>query len=297
MKFFAVFLVVIAGTMWAGSGLAAQHFLAHNDHTAMDLTVFRMISTALIIFVIAFMRGTLGWSMRILKEYPTLWIKLVFYGLGLMLMQHTYFAGIGAGNAAVATVIQYICPALVICWVALRRKKIPGMGDMFAVVLAVGGVFLLATGGNPRTLSVPAECIYYSVLSAVFYAFCSIYPKQLMMTLDNSFLLMFGMLFGGIMGYMADPVTDLGTFFHDDVLFDMFMIIICGTVIAFICYNAGLAWLTEEQASVTATVEPAVSVIASYFLFETTFGLFEGTGIIMVLLAILMPVMGKWHGN
>lgn len=31
MKFFAVFLVVIAGTMWAGSGLAAQHFLAHNE--------------------------------------------------------------------------------------------------------------------------------------------------------------------------------------------------------------------------------------------------------------------------
>lgn len=89
-----------------------------------------------------------------------------------------------------------------------------------------------------------------------------------MMTLDNSFLLMFGMLFGGIMGYMADPVTDLGTFFHDDVLFDIFMIIICGTVIAFICYNVGLAWLTEEQTSVTATVEPAVSVIASYFLLE-----------------------------
>ena len=60
MKSFAVFLVVIAGTMWAGSGLAAQHFLAHNDHTAMDLTVFRMISTALIIFVIAFMREPWG---------------------------------------------------------------------------------------------------------------------------------------------------------------------------------------------------------------------------------------------
>lgn len=123
MKFFAVFLVVIAGTMWAGSGLAAQHFLAHNDHTAMNLTVFRMISTALIIFVIAFIRGTLGRSMRILKEYPTLWIKLIFYGLGLMLMQHTYFAGIGAGNAAVATVIQYICPALVICWGGLCEEK------------------------------------------------------------------------------------------------------------------------------------------------------------------------------
>lgn len=181
MKSFAVFLVVIAGTMWAGSGLAAQHFLAHNDHTAMDLTVFRMISTALIIFVIAFMRGTLGRSMRILKEYPTLWIKLIFYGLGLMLMQHTYFAGIGAGNAAVATVIQYICPALVICWVALRRKKVPGMGDMFAVVLAVGGVFLLATGG--RSPDIVCSCGMYLLQCFVRRILCFLF--HLSKTIDD----------------------------------------------------------------------------------------------------------------
>lgn len=97
-----------------------------------------------------------------------------FYGLGLMLMQHTYFAGIGAGNAAVATVIQYICPALVICWVALRRKKVPGMGDMFAVVLAVGGVFLLATGEIPghclflRNVSITVFCPPYFMLFVPF---------------------------------------------------------------------------------------------------------------------------------
>lgn len=91
------------------------------------------------------------------------------------------------------------------------------MGDMFAVVLAVGGVFLLATGEIP---DIVCSCGMYLLQYFVrrILCFCSIYPKQLMMTLDNSFLLMFGMLFGGIMGYMADPVTDLGTFFHDDVL-------------------------------------------------------------------------------
>lgn len=91
------------------------------------------------------------------------------------------------------------------------------MGDMFAVVLAVGGVFLLATGRSP---DIVCSCGMYLLQCFVrrILCFCSIYPKQLMMTLDNSFLLMFGMLFGGIMGYMADPVTDLGTFFHDDVL-------------------------------------------------------------------------------
>ena len=46
VNLFAIGFVVIAGAMWAGSGLAAEHFLMHNPHTAMDLTVFRMLATA-----------------------------------------------------------------------------------------------------------------------------------------------------------------------------------------------------------------------------------------------------------
>lgn len=293
MNLFAIGFVVIAGAMWAGSGLAAEHFLMHNPHTAMDLTVFRMLATAGVIAVGLAMRESLKSDILLLYRNQKLWSGVFFYGLGIMIMQHAYFMGIRAGNAAAATVMQYICPALVICWLSFRNKRIPGKGDCLSVVLAITGVYLLVSGGNINRLSVPAECVCYNLISATFFAFCAIYPKRLMVTLNNSFLLMFAMLLGGIAGDIIDPVTDISAFFEKDVFFDLFMIIICGTVIAFICYNAGLAWLSESQASVTAAVEPAISVIASYFIFGTTFGIVEMGGIFLVISAIVIPAFFK----
>ena len=55
-----------------------------------------------------------------------------------------------------------------------KKKKIPGMGDMFAVVLAVGGVFLLATGEIPghclflRNVSITVFCPPYFMLFVPF---------------------------------------------------------------------------------------------------------------------------------
>lgn len=289
MNVFAIFLVVTAGTMWAACGLAAEHFLSHSLHTALDLTVVRMFFTALIIAVALAVQGKLKKGWLILRKNPRLWTGVIFYGLGIMIMQHTYFAGIGSGNAAAATVIQYMCPAIVICWVAFQNRRVPGKGEIISVILALTGVFLLVTGGDIRGFSVPPECVFYSLISAGFYAFCTIYPKRLMVALDNSFVLMFAMLFGGLFGYIFNPITELVSFFAPDVMVDLLVIILGGTVIAFICYNAGLMWLSEGEVAVTATVEPAISVIFSYFLFGTVFGWVESIGIFFVLLAIVTP--------
>ena len=60
-------------------------------------------------------------------------------------------------------------------------------------------------------------------------------------------------------------------------------------MVAFTCYNAGLHYLSEAQASVTATVEPAVSVVASLFLFNVHFDFLQALGILFVILAIAAP--------
>ena len=93
-----------------------------------------------------------------------------FYGLGLMLMQHTYFAGIGAGNGCGYSDSVYMPRTCYLLGGSAKKKKVPGMGDMFAVVLAVGGVFLLATGEIPghclflRNVSITVFCPPYFML-------------------------------------------------------------------------------------------------------------------------------------
>ncbi len=292
MKLIAIFLVLLAGIMWAGCGLAAQDFFTKSSLDAMDLTVFRMFCAGGIMLGFTLAKRKLGEGLRALERRPFLWAELTFYGvIGLMLMHYTYFASIAAGNAAAATVIQYTCPALVILWISFSHRRFPTLGELSSVILAVVGVFLLVTGGDLSRLSVPAECVYLGLASAAFFAICCIYPKHLIGEIDNSLVLAIGMFTGAIAAFVLDPLGDFSGFFKEEVLFDVVWIVVCGTAVAFTCYNAGLRYMSESQASVTATVEPAVSVVASYFLFQTHFGAWQGLGIILVLLAIVTPTL------
>lgn len=285
-------MVLIAGTMWAGCGIAAQLLFAKSFYDAMDLTVFRMLFAGLILLAVNVSRGTLKKNLAIMKKRPKLWISLAFYGIvALMLMHYTYFAAIHTGNAAVATVLQYTSPALVILWVGFSERRIPPFGELGAVVLAVVGAFLLATGGDLGKFAVPRICIYFSALSALFYAICQIYPKHLMLILDNSFIIMVGMFIGGVSAWLVDPVTDFTGFFAPDIILESFWIVVCGTVIAFACYNAGLHYMSPDQAAVTSTIEPVVSVVASYFIFRVSFNIAQLIGIFLVIFAIVLPVL------
>ena len=189
--------------MWAGCGLAAQDFFQKSTLDSMDLTVFRMFCASGIMLLVTIAKGQMKDSWRKLGQQPSLWWGLIFYGVvGLMLMHYTYFASIAAGNAAAATVIQYTCPAMVILWVSFQKRRLPLAGELAAVVLAIIGVLLLVTGGDVSRLSVPADCVYLGLASAVFFAICCVFPKRFIGVLDNSFVLALGMFTGAVASYI-----------------------------------------------------------------------------------------------
>ena len=66
-----------------------------------------------------------------------------------------------------------------------------------------------------------------------------------------------------------------------------------GTVMTFLFYNIRLNYLTAEEASVTATIEPVASVVIAYIIFGTSFGIVESIGICLVILAIIAPTFIK----
>lgn len=294
MNCFAILLVLIAGAAWAGTGLAAQDFFSKSILTPMDLTVFRMVCTGILMGLLTAAERKMGKNIKAIRREPKLIISIILYGIGgLLAMHYTYFASIAAGNAAAATVIQYTAPAMVIFWTVISGRRLPSFMEMAAVLLAFGGTVLLVTGGNTDRLSVPFDCVWLGLLSAFFFAVCMVLPKHLMVKMDNHFLLCGGMLIGALAAFLIDPITDFSGFFAEGIRFDVFWIVILGTMVAFISYNAGLSRLPQIVASVTTTVEPAISVIASYFLFHSHFGFWEILGVLMVLGAIAGPPLSE----
>lgn len=287
----ALLTVALAGIFWASGGVAVQDFFAHTTKTAMELTNIRMTSAGLIMLLIAWRLGGLRRSVDILNREPRRWLDTAIYGaIGVVIMQFTYFKGIETGGAAAATVIQYSCPAFVVIWQSLYNRRLPKRGEVIAVVLATLGVLLLVTGGDFSKMLVPLECIAWSLSSGAAFAFSAIYPKHLFaLKIDQYSLTALGMIIGGLATFALIDDVDWRPFFDAGVRFDVIWIILIATVGAFLCFNAGLKYVTPEEASVTATTEPAASVMISYFMFGTVFGSIELIGIGLVILAILCP--------
>lgn len=294
-KNFALILVGLAGVCWASSGTAAQDFFSLSTKTPLELTNIRMFLSGIIMTAIIFLRGKFLPSFLRLNRKKILWLYLIIYGFfGIVMVQFTYFQAISIGGAAATTVILSATPAMVVIWESLYKKKLPRHAEVLAVILAIIGVFLLVTGGNLTKLLVPAGCILWSLSSGAVFAFSMIFGKYLMAEkIDPSFMICIGMLISGLLSFSIIQDFNLSPFFAREVIFDLAWIIIFGTVTAFWIFNLGLKFLTPEETAITATTEPASSVVISYFVFGTAFGLIESIGIISVLLAILSPVILK----
>ena len=292
---FALFLVGLAGVCWASSGIAAQDFFAHSEKTPLELSNIRMFLSGIIMTAIIFLRGKFLPSFSRLNRKKILWLYLIIYGiLGVIMVQFTYFQAISIGGAAATTVILSATPAMVVIWESVYNKKFPRRVEILAVILAVTGVFLLVTGGNPTKLLVPISCVFWSLLSGAVFAFSMIFGKYLIdEKIDPSFMICVGMLIGGLINFAVVRDFNWSPFFAPETIFDVAWIIIFGTITAFWIFNLGLKFLTPEESAITATTEPASSVVMSYFVFGTAFGLIESIGIILVLLAIFCAGLSR----
>lgn len=294
VKDMPILLCTLAAIMWAGCGVAAQHLFSVSQIGVMELTALRMLVTAIIMGVIFYNSGHWSHNWNQIWKHPILVLHFIVYGLvGLLAMHVTYFKAIEYSNAAVATVIQYTCPAMILLWTAMRNRVFPSIFSVLAVLLAAVGTFLIATKGDFYSIRISIEGLIYAVLSAMFLAVATVYPKHLLAILDNSFLLSAGMAVGGMTAWIIVRPVNWANFGDMSLFCDLFVIVICGTAGAFICFNAGLKYLSPTRASLIATIEPAVSVIMSYIFFKLTFSLLEMTGIFFILLAIVLS--GKDH--
>ena len=287
----AVLLVLLAGTMWAASGTAAQHFYTQSTHIPIELTQVRLFLSSALFFLLAYWSGGLRRGIRSLRRDPRLLVQLAIHGiLGIMIVQFSYFMGIAEGDAAATTVIGYTSPAMMILYLAVRYRRLPSAAETGTVVAAVAGVFLLVTGGDIGRLSVPMSCVIWSLISGATFVFAMIYPVRLLRLFDRFFLLAVCMLIGGIsLLPVSQVIFDVGSFFTAQTWLDLLIIIGLGTIVAFFAFNVGLRWLSPEETAITATIEPVASVIFAWLIFDTHFVTMQVVGIVLVIAAILTP--------
>lgn len=210
--------------------------------------------------------------------------------LCVLLVQVSYLMTIDWTNSGTATVLQTLNLIFVLAWVCLRGKRLPLKRELVGVLLAFTGTFLIATGGNFASLSLPWQGLAWGLVDAVSTAAMSILPVVLMlkwgnMTINGITFLMSGL----ILCPFAQPWANIPALDARGVLLLLYTIV-CGTFLAFWLYMAGVMRVGAVRATMLGTSEPVMATITAVAWAGETFTFTDLTGFAMIIIIMVFLV-------
>ena len=212
---------------------------------------------------------------------------ILFYLFGMLAVQYTYFASIKEGNAAVATLLQYLAPIFITVYLLFKWNVRPSKIDFISIALSLVGTFLLLTNGSVHNLAVSTPAIVWGILSGLSLAFYSLYSKELLDRWSSSVIVGWGMIIGGMGVTIVNFITTkefilLSTmkYVKLNTLPLITFVIIFGTLIAFYLYLDSIRYLTPKETTLFGCTEPLAAIISSVLILHVPFQSFQLLGLL-----------------
>ena len=183
-----ILLSLISGIFWGFSGSCGQYLFTYHGVSSKWLVPVRMIATGLILLTVCIIKNKKK-IFVVWKSKENAFRLIAFTVFGLILCQYAYFTAIEHSNAGTATVLQYLSPAMILIFVCLKNRKLPAFAEIIAIILAVGGTFVIATGGDIGSLAVSTHALFWGIASAVFLACYSLIPAPLLKKGKNTIVI------------------------------------------------------------------------------------------------------------
>ena len=281
------FLTIAGGILWGISGVCGQFLFQNKDVTASWLVPIRLVTAGFLLLCYYVIRDK-GKTFDIWKTKRNR-IDIIIYGLaGMMLCQYSYFQTIEWSNAGTATVIQYLGPALIVVWVCLQTKRLPEKKEVLGVILAVTGIFLIATHGNPTTLALSQKALIMGLLSAVSVVIYTVKPARMQAQFDTPLILAWGMLISGLTLTVTFRPWNHHVIFDGETFSALIFIILFGTMAGFSMYMTGVKMIGSVKASLYSCVEPVASMVLTAVWMKVSFTTPDLIGTALVIATIII---------
>lgn len=289
-----IFLVIMAAIFWGVGGTVAQKLFLQYAVNVNWLVTTRLLFAGFLLLTIQFWGKDRSQVFGVWKKRRTA-TQLIIFGLfGMLAVQYTYMASIKHGNAAVATLLQYLAPVMIIIYLILRKQAVLTRKDLLIVSLALSGCFFLLTNGSISSLSVPPLAVFWGVSSGLALAFYTLYAVPLLKEYDSLVIVGWAMIIGGFaLSFIHPPwQIDFKSLTVEAYLYLVFVIIF-GTMMAFWFYIESLQSLSPKETSLFSSLEPLAAVLTTVFWLKESFGVFQWVGTSCIMMMILLLALNK----
>lgn len=282
-----ILCVLCGGFLWGFSGTCSQYLFMKYDFPADWLAAARMLCSGIILILFMVFKDRKQLTKIFLNKRDSL-ILLVFSCAGLLMCQLSYLKTISYSNSGTATVLEYLFPIMVIFFVCVTTPRKPKLREMIAIFLAILGVFLISTHGDPTSLVISKNALIWGLTAAVTTFIYSASPEGIIKKYGSIPVTGLGMLIGGtvlfiiIRGWQSNPISDFTS------LIMCVIVCIVGTAVAFTLYLRGVGDIGPVKASMVASVEPVAATVISALWLRTKFYLVDIVGFALILAIIFI---------
>lgn len=287
MRYRGIVLVLLAAFLWGTCGTVTQ-FLFHVQGLSPEwLVTIRMLSAGTLLLLPS--------ARYNIREIFDIWRSaisrrqlLIFSILGMMLMQYSYFVAIQVSNAATATILQYLAPAMIAVYSTIRTHRLPTRIETLAITLAIVGTFFLVTKGDIHTLVLSPIALAWGLFCGLTLAFYTVYPSFYLIRWPSNLLLGWSMLLGGI---TMIPIGQPWHFVGEPTLLSLagiIYVVIFGTIIPFYAFLESIKYVSPQTASTLASTEALVVVLLSITLLALPFTVFDWLGTACIISTVIL---------
>lgn len=283
---------------WGVSGCMGQYLFTREGMDSTWLVPIRLFLAGLILCAFFFVKNRKmlfdPWNF---KKNPRNVVDLLIYGLaGVSCCQFTYFLTIQLSSAGMGTILQDLSPVIILLVVCIQQRRGPRVFEIFSILLALVGVFLITTHGSLTDLAISPAALASGVVSACCVAIYTMWPKKLQEQYPTPMLQGWAFLMGGTMFALIFRPWTMNYVPTPMGVFGIFTVVVLGNVLAFSLYMSGVPLIGPQKSSLYSFAEPVTAAIISTLVLGSPFTLWDALGfgcIFLMLVLLSLPAKTK----
>lgn len=227
-----------------------------------------------------------AWRGRRRERAPG-WL-VVALGVSIALVNVAYYTAIARVPVAVAIVLQYLGPGIVVAWMAFRRRARPPTDVSIAVTVAFIGVVLVSEVLRGDLAQVDAVGLLAGLASAVLFATYTVLSERAVGAYGAVGTVLRAFSAAALLWIVYQlPQGWPAALVDDGRLPRVLFVGIGGTLLPFLLYIWGVQRLRSERAVIAATLEPLFAAIVAWLLLDQLLSPMQATGGALILGAVL----------
>ena len=272
--------------------------------TAAKLLIVRRVDTILlaqtrVTFSVLLMACILALSKPALLRVRArdLW-RLALLGIvAIAGANYTYYVVIGEASVAVAILLQYTAPLLVMAYAALTREEEVTSVKLLAAGLAIAGCYF-AVGGASAAAGLPPGALAIGMLSAVCFAFLTVFTRHLLVRYSIWTVTFYGFAFASLFWLIVNPPSHIARESPDAGTWAALVgLAVISVLIPYSLFFAGLRHVVSSRAIIISTLEPITAIVSAALIAGEHLSLPQGFGAALVIGAIVLLQVKRERGG